>query len=1190
MPRGRISAAVFVCLIASASLRAGAQIQPAGSEFRVNTYTTDVQAAPAVCRAAAGDTVVVWQSDNQDGRGWGIFGQRYDGSGHSAGAEFQVNTYVTGNQSHPAVACDPGGNFVVVWDGDQNARIRGVFGQRYDRAGQQIGEEFQVNTDTAADSMLPVVCSNAVGDLVVAWQGYQLTGKLDIFARRYANTGEPEGDQFQVNTYTTDTQARPAIACGAQGEVVLVWDSEGQDGSDFGVLGQRYDSNGTPQGFEFQVNTYTRGMQRHPRIATAADGEFVVVWQTRHDAGSGYAVAAQRFDRAGTALGSEFQVGSTSGGRQYRPVVATDAAGDFVVAWYGDGKDGSGDAVSGQRYDRHAIALGTEFPVNSYTTGNQRQPVVAADAVGDFVVVWQSSGQDGNDDGVFGQRFTVCGNGVLDPGEDCDDGNTLGGDCCAADCRFETVPSLWDTGRVCRAVAVEELLCPRFDHTNSTPCSDGNACTTNDFCFYGVCIGSERLDCDDQNGCTTDSCKPSAGCVHTANTAPCDDSNACTLNDTCRNGVCASGQPLDCDDGNPCTDDTCDPLTGCEHHPNSAACEDGNRCTAGDTCQRGICVGGPSPNCDDRNSCTSDSCDPMAGCLNLPNASPCDDADPCTTGDVCVAGSCVAGALAACDDSNACTDDSCAAAIGCMHTPNTSPCDDGNACTRLDTCLHGACTGAQPVVCTALDQCHTAGACDPATGQCSAPPRRDGASCDDGDLCTVDDRCLGGTCVGTAGTPFLVKDVRRGGSGSFPAELAGANGQLYFRANDGKHGRELWVSNGADDGTRLVADIQPGPAGASPSALTNVNGVIFFSAVDATHGRELWKSDGTAAGTSMVKDIHRSGSSNPSHLTAVNGTLFFVADDGSSGAELWRSDGTDSGTFLVKDIRPGGCGSGSCSSAPDHLTQSGGMLFFTASDGSHGIELWRSDGTEAGTIMVEDMQPGAGDSFPAFLTDLSGTLLFRAFNDRSGYELWRSDGTEAGTMLVKDLRPGRCGRLPCSASPSYLATAGERVFFGAPRERTELWKSDGTAAGTARVRTIPGLPDAHASLNGALLFRASGSPRGSELWRTDGTRGGTRPVLASHTNASLRNPAWLATVDGTLYFSASDTKAGTELWKSNGTPAGTMMVTDLYPGADGSSPNSSSPASLTEVNEMLFFSADDGKSGRELWALCGDGR
>src|SRR5439155_646193 len=181
-----------------------------------------------------------------------------------------------------------------------------------------------------------------------------------------------------------------------------------------------------------------------------------------------------------------------------------------------------------------------------------------------------------------------------------------------------------------------------------TPCREHHPTTTNDTSLAGACPIGPPPNCDDGNVCTTDSCNPATGCTHTNNTAPCSDGNACTTNDTCSGGTCVGGPPPNCDDGNVCTTDSCNPATGCTHTNNTAPCSDANACTTNDTCSGGTCVGGPPPNCDDHNVCTTDSCNPASGCAHMNNTLPCDDANACTFPDACSGGQCTGVTTAAC--------------------------------------------------------------------------------------------------------------------------------------------------------------------------------------------------------------------------------------------------------------------------------------------------------------------------------------------------------------------------------------------------------------------------------------------------------------------------------------------------------------------------------------------------------------
>jgi ELWxxDGT repeat protein len=328
----------------------------------------------------------------------------------------------------------------------------------------------------------------------------------------------------------------------------------------------------------------------------------------------------------------------------------------------------------------------------------------------------------------------------------------------------------------------------------------------------------------------------------------------------------------------------------------------------------------------------------------------------------------------------------------------------------------------------------------------------------------------------------------------------------------------------------------------------------------------------------LVKDINTNGDVDAhggglTYFTVISDTLFFIASDSSGDAELWKSDGTEIGTVRVKDIRPG-----IDSLIPGDLVNFNNTLFFRGNDGSTGEELWTSDGTEAGTVIFKDINAtGSGaSSFPYRFRVVDNLLFFVADDGVNGVELWRSDGTSDGTVMVKDINSTG------SSNPVRLVGVDNLLFFVAfdGVNGEELWKSDGTAAGTVIVKDINpgGSSDIRdpVNLDGTLFFTADDGVNGRALWKSDGTEAGT--VLV----ADIDEPNNLTVVDHILFLTAGDSTYGIELWKSDGTIGGTLMVKDIRPGM-----TSSLPTNLTNVEGILYFTAVDGTNGRELWRSDG---
>jgi ELWxxDGT repeat protein len=413
--------------------------------------------------------------------------------------------------------------------------------------------------------------------------------------------------------------------------------------------------------------------------------------------------------------------------------------------------------------------------------------------------------------------------------------------------------------------------------------------------------------------------------------------------------------------------------------------------------------------------------------------------------------------------------------------------------------------------------------------------------------------------------PYMVADVNDTSDGVIPDRLTAVGEQVFFLASDSQHGLELWKSDGTANGTSLVKDIRPdGSAFSLPARLVNVGGVLFFHANDGVHGNELWKSDGTESGTVMVKDIAAGAESSlPGNLYNFNGTLLFDAYGGANGGGLWRSDGTATGTYLLKDVYPA-----AGSIARREFTEVNGLIYFIG-DATSGDRLWRTNGTTAGTIPLSPTNVGR-------LTNVNGALYFVGDGG-----LWKLNSTSltmisTGSQATRDF--------------TSLVNVGGTLFFTKWDATTglELWKSNGTQAGTVRIKDIhPGSNDSYprqlTNVSGTLFFVADDTTFNDELWKSDGTPEGTVKVKEIMDSWSGSDASYLTNVNGTLYFRADGNFASDfddELWKSDGTNAGTVRVADIRAGNRGSDPRR-----FVNVAGKLYFTANDGSNGPELWSL-----
>ena len=483
-----------------------------------------------------------------------------------------------------------------------------------------------------------------------------------------------------------------------------------------------------------------------------------------------------------------------------------------------------------------------------------------------------------------------------------------------------------------------------------------------------------------------------------------------------------------------------------------------------------------------------------------------------------------------------------------------------------------------------------------------------------------------------AQSPPLEGSEQRVPPSSSPSDLTVMGDHVYFVAEDGSTGRELWRTNGEPGNAERIQDIVPGSEGAVPERLLAVGNRLYFSAATPDTGRELWFTDGTPAGTHRTRDL-RPGrdSSDPAPLLARGAELYFRARTGATGEELWKTDGTAEGTVLVKDMfegpndsspgqlgvaslgdgtflltgynalgpsilwRSDGTGAGTtylpfAPSFCDLFHPLGGKALFRGQSMSYGTEPWISDGTAEGTFVLKDINPGDAYSLREWGVELGIHLLFSADDVAHGQELWGTDGTAEGTILIKDINPGAG-----SSDPYKYVRVGNEALFIANDGQTgkELWRTDGTPEGTRLVRDIykgpaSAEPYAFAVAGGSLFFSAREDLHGEELWRYESATGDAHLVADIIPGPQSSEPYATVALGDIGVFAANHPDTGTELWRSDGTPEGTVPIADIF--HESFENPSSSPTELTPVaSGLLYFVVNDLEHGAELWVTGGSG-
>ena len=421
-------------------------------------------------------------------------------------------------------------------------------------------------------------------------------------------------------------------------------------------------------------------------------------------------------------------------------------------------------------------------------------------------------------------------------------------------------------------------------------------------------------------------------------------------------------------------------------------------------------------------------------------------------------------------------------------------------------------------------------------------------------------------------TPFMFKDLSPGTADTSIVAGSVINDKYVFIAD-----HDLWWSDGTQANTGVLK------TGDTRLILPEFNGELYlWKQCFRADWYCLWKTDGTAEGTVQVADFPRddyefsSVKKSSSAIVLDNHILFIAYERQTKNYKLWKSDGTDAGTIALKTIAGG---DGLVSGWGDKMTALNGTAYFRIMTASN-YQLWKSDGTETGTELLKSFQ-----KFLNIFLYFNNTLYLTADDGNGdGHELWTSDGTVGGTELFNRLlNPGSSNSLPW-----FHGELGGSLIFSATNNAIgrELWISDGTASGTQVLRNInPGSESAEIrggeKVGDIIYLEVENGPGGVELWKTDGTSLGTEAVKVFGSGGTIGEDFnLLLGTNGILLFCIDDGINGRELWQSDGTQDGTRIIADINPGSENSS-----PSNMAAYHHTLFFAAVEDIHGRELWAI-----
>ncbi|MGB0850277.1 MAG: PKD domain-containing protein, partial [Bacteroidia bacterium] len=330
------------------------------------------------------------------------------------GGDTIVNSITANNQMNPAVSADStSGTYFMVWESFSSSSVYNIYGRTLNSNGSALGSDFLIGNQT--NGRFPDIAESPTGDVAIVWSSDGTDGDGHGIYGRLASADGTLDATFRANSTTTKNQKFPSVGMADNGDYVVVWASEDQDGDDFGIVGRRYNANSSAKGSEFIINDITAGFQSYPDVAVARDGSFVVTWQSNGTDGSGNGVYARRYNSSGIALGNQFLVNSTTSGNQQEPTVAVRGNGDFGIVWSSYDQDGHEYGVFAQFYDSLGAVEKAEFQVNTLTDGNQGHADIASTPAGRYLITYTNDTTQASKEGVYLAVYELNGTSLFTP-------------------------------------------------------------------------------------------------------------------------------------------------------------------------------------------------------------------------------------------------------------------------------------------------------------------------------------------------------------------------------------------------------------------------------------------------------------------------------------------------------------------------------------------------------------------------------------------------------------------------------------------------------------------------------------------------------------------------------------------------------------------------------------------------------